>query len=381
MDSKQKYSLFQKSKHFCTAPWNLLYVDVTGSIRSCTAGGNLGDPSKQTLQQILSNKKYQDLRKNILADKVTDNCKECLTRENISSAGKYTGLRNHYNTLGIHSSVDYTDTKQFKLSALDLHWSSLCDLKCVTCWAVQSSSIAREQNKPINHTPPKIANEIIDYVVKNQSELKEIYMSGGEPTLIKYNLKLLKQIEKRSDLLIRVNTNMQWRQDNQVLKEILKFPNVLFTCSIDGMGEEFNYIRRGGNWNTTLKNIKFLQSHSNVEIRANTVFFVLTAQRIPQIIDYFMEEIGSIDHTINQCSMGQYHLRSRNLPSNIKEEVRESLERTFEKYKDNLNIAGNITNCLRELDNKASSDVYKEYFDNIDKLQGSDWRKLYPELT
>ena len=94
-----------------------------------------------------------------------------------------------------------------------------------------------------------------------------------------------------------------------------------------------------------------------------------------------MEEIGSIDHTINQCSMGQYHLRSRNLPSNIKEEVRESLKRTFEKYKDNLNIAGNITNCLRELDNNASSDGYKEYFDNIDKLQGSNWRKLYPELT
>ena len=257
MDAKQKYNLFQKTKHFCTAPWNLLYVDVTGSIRSCNAGDFLGDPSKQSLQQILSNKKYQDLRKNILDDKVTDNCKNCLKKENISSAGKYTGLRNYYNKLSIHSSVDYSDTKQFKLSALDLHWSSLCNLKCVTCWAVQSSSIAREQNKPINHTPPKIANEIIDYVVKNQSELKEIYMSGGEPTLIKYNLKLLKKIEKRSDLLIRVNTNMQWRQDNQVLKEILKFPNVLFTCSIDGMGEEFNYIRRGGNWNTTLKNKNF----------------------------------------------------------------------------------------------------------------------------
>ena len=381
MDAKQKYNLFRKTKHFCTAPWNLLYVGVKGDIRSCTEGNILGDPTKQSIENILTNFNYQDLRKDILEDKITNNCKDCLQKENISSAGKYTGLRNHYNSLGIKSSVDYLDIKKFKLSALDLHWSSLCDLKCVTCWAVQSSSIAREENKPVNHTPPKVANEIIDYVVQNQSELKEIYMSGGEPTLIKYNLKLLKQIDKRSDLIIRVNTNMQWKQNNQVLKEILKFPNVLVTCSIDGMGEEFNYIRRGGDWKTTMANIKFLQSHSNVDLRANTVFFVLTAQRIHQIIDFFMEEIGSIDHTINQIVMGQYHLRSRNLPIDIKNKVRENLTKSFNKYKDNLNIAGNITNCLKELDNKATSDGYKEHFDKIDRLQGSNWRKLYPELT
>ena len=381
MDSKQKYNLFQKTKHFCTAPWNLLYVDVDGSIQSCTNGIFFGHPKKQSLQQILSNKKFTDLRKNILNDKITDNCRNCLKSENNSSAGEFKGLRNHYNKLGVKSSVDYSDSKAFKLSALDLHWSSLCDLKCVTCWAVQSSSIAREQNKPVNHTPPAIANEIIDYVVKNQSELKEIYLSGGEPTLIKYNLKLLQQIEKRQDLQIRINSNMQFKQNNPVLQEVLKFPNVLFTCSIDGIGEKFNYIRRGGSWNKTIENIKFLQDHPNVDLRANTVFFVLTAQEICEIIDYFMEDVGSIDHTINQIAMGHPYLRCRNLPENIKESVRDNLSKTFIKYKSNLNIAGNIKRCLLELDEAGSSEQYKSYFDRIDSFQGTDWRKLYPELT
>jgi len=382
MDPKQKYQLFKQQKRFCTAPWNLLYVGVDGSLKSCTAGEGLFENlTTKNLQQTLSNKKYQQLRKDIFEDKITDNCKSCLKKENISSAGTYTGLRNHYNKLGIHSSVDYSDTKQFKLTALDLHWSSLCDLKCVTCWAVQSSSIAREENKPVNHTPPAVANHIIEYVVSNQSELKEIYMSGGEPTLIKHNLKLLKQIEKRDDLQIRVNSNMQWQQNNAILQEILKFPNVLFTCSVDGMGDKFNYIRRGGNWDKTLANIKFLKAHSNVKLRANTVFFVLTAQELPAIIDYFMEEIGSIDHTVNQLSMGQDRLRCRNLPNKIKNTVREQLNKTFLKYENNLNIAGNIKNCLIELDHNHDSDEYKKYFDKIDVLQGSNWRKLYPELT
>ena len=380
MDPKQKYQLFTKHKHFCTAPWNVLYIGVNGNIKSCTAGYTMGDLKEHNITEILNNKNFKLLRKEILADKITDNCKNCLMSENTSSAGDYKGLRNHYNGLGVHSSVDYKDVSKFKLSALDLHWSSVCDLKCVTCWAGQSSSIAREQNKPVNHTPTEVADKIIEFVTANQSELKEIYLSGGEPTLIKYNLKLLKQIEKRPDLSIRVNTNMQWKQDNKIGQEILKFPNVLFTCSIDGTGEKFNYIRRGGNWNRTLSNIKFLQGQSNVDIRANTVFFVLTAQQLPEIIDYFMEEIGSVDHTINPCGMGQYHLRCRNLPGEIKNSVRENLNSTFNKYKNNLSIAGNIKNCLLELDNDGSSAEYKEYFDKIDILQGSNWRKLYPEL-
>lgn len=381
MDPKKKYQLFKKHKHFCAAPWNLLYVGVNGNVSSCTHGNTMGQLQEHDIAEILSNKTFKSLRQEILKDNITNNCRSCLKRENISSAGNFTGIRNHYNGLGVHSSVNYTDVSKFELSALDLHWSSICDLKCVTCWAGQSSSIAREQNKPVNHTPTKVANQIIDFVTANQSGLKEIYLSGGEPTLIKYNLKLLKQIKKRPDLIIRVNTNMQWDQDNKVVQEILKFPNVLFTCSIDGTGEKFEYIRRGANWNKTLSNIKFLQSQPNVDIRANTVFFVLTAQQLPEIIDYFMEEIGSVDHTINPCGMGQYHLRCRNLSNEIKSLVRKNLNNTFEKYKHNLNIAGNLKNCLLELDNEGSSNEYMKYFDDIDILQGSDWRKLYPELT
>ena len=91
-------------------------------------------------------------------------------------------------------------------------------------------------------------------------------------------------------------------------------------------------------------------------MRANTVFFVLTAQELPAIIDYFMDEVGSIDHTVNQLAMGQDRLRCRNLPDEIKNTVREQLNQTFLKYEDNLNIAGNIKNCLIELDNDHDSD-------------------------
>jgi hypothetical protein len=115
-------------------------------------------------------------------------------------------------------------------------------------------------------------------------------------------------------------------------------------------------------------------------LRANTVFFVLTAQELPDIIDYFMQEIGAIDHTINQVSMGQEKLRCRNLPIQIKQQVKTRLQDYLVKYSDNLNISGNIKNCLVELEHDSIDD-YRQYFDDIDLLQGSNWRNLYPELT
>ena len=94
-----------------------------------------------------------------------------------------------------------------------------------------------------------------------------------------------------------------------------------------------------------------------------------------------MEEIGSIDHTVNQLAMGQDHLRCRNLPMDIKTKVKENLNTLFKKYENNLSIAGNLQNCLLELDNDSDGDQYKAYFDGIDSRRGTNWRDLYPELT
>ena len=380
IDPKKKFHLFATNKYFCVAPWNLLYVQMDGSINVCTRGKSFGNANTHTIEEIVSNVKYQELKSQILNDEITDHCRRCINFDNKNPAGKYQGLRTNYNKLSKHSSIDYYDTTKFKLTAVDLHWSSVCDLKCVTCWAGQSSSIAKEQNIPVRHTPTKTADKIIDFISDNQDELREIYLSGGEPTLIKHNLRLLKKIKKSDDLLIRVNSNLQWDKDNnEILKEILKFPKVMFTCSVDGIGEKFNYARRGGNWQKFIDNFDFLQNQSNVDTRTNTVFFVLTAQELPEILDYFYKR-NVYDHTINQCSMGQDHLRCRNLPDEIKSKVIKNLESCLVKYKDNLNTCGCIKNCLTELNNPKTDD-YHDHFDKIDLLQGSNWRKLYPELV
>ena len=137
--------------------------------------------------------------------------------------------------------IDYDNLTEFKLQGIDLHWSSICDLKCITCWSNQSSSIAKEEGKEILHTPVEQADKLIDYIVSNQETLKEIYLSGGEPTLIKHNLRLLKKLRRDLSFQIRINTNMMYDTDNQIIKELQEFPNVLFTVSADAMNERFRW--------------------------------------------------------------------------------------------------------------------------------------------
>ena len=354
---------------------------MDGKIKTCTKGGITGDLNTHSIEDILHNKEYTNLKRNILKDEKTTNCKNCIKLENIDESQEhYSFLRNNYNSLFKNNEVDYFDCDEFVLGGLDLHWSSVCDLKCVTCWAGQSSSIAKEQGKPVVHTPKHIADKFIEYVEKHQNTLKEVYLSGGEPTLINHNLRLLQKLEKRSDLQIRVNSNLMWNTNNQILQEILKFPNVLFTCSADGLQEKFEYIRRGASWKTFVDNLNFLKDKSNVEIRVNSVFFILQSYNLLDTIQYFDNNFGISNFTINQCGMGHTYLRCRNLSDYAKDKTKKTLLRAKEIYQNNANLVGQLNNCLKELQNPGTEE-YKHYLDNIDKIQKSNWRKTFKDLT
>jgi organic radical activating enzyme len=382
IDYKTKFKLFKTSKNFCSVPWNLFFVWVDGQIKTCTLGkeyfGNIHDTD---VKQILKSPEIGHIKSNMLIDAPNKNCQTCIGLENAGNEVKSYGyLRNMYNEKFLSQDVDYNNTEEFVFSAVDLHWSSLCDLKCVTCWAKQSSSLALEQGLPVQHTKTEKALEVIETIVTNQHTLKEVYLSGGEPTLIKYNLKLLSQLDKRSDLLIRVNTNMMWNQDNAIVQEILKFPNVMFTCSADNTNQRFEYIRRGANWSKFTNNLKFLCDQPNVQVRVNTVFFVCTAMDMLATFEYFNSNYKITDFTINQCSMGHDYLRSRNLAQPIKDKIIAQLEQAKITYNTNLNLIGQFNNCINELLQPRTQD-YLPYFKDIDQKAGTSFELIFPELV
>lgn len=376
MDPKKKFFLFKQSKHFCSVPWNQIKINTDGVVTTCTLGHDDLSNVSDDFNDIIQHPKLQDIRTTLVNDQLPTNCETCQSREHAESDYKF--LRNHYNSMFVRKDIDYLDPTQFKLNAIDLHWSSVCDLKCITCWHKQSSSIAKEENKPILHTPTDKADKIIDHLVENQFELEEIYMSGGEPTLINHNLRLLKRLDKNIDAVLRINSNMMFDKDNKVIEEILKFKNVMFTISVDGMEDRYNYIRRGANWTRLLENLSGIRK-THAKCRMNSVFFVGTASSMIDTHLFFRDNFGIDDFTINQESMEHPEIWCRNLPDDLKESITRDMEDYMESNDGNINLKGQLLNCLEEI--KQPQELsYVEFFDAVDARAGTNWREVFPEL-
>lgn len=381
MDPKRKFFLFKQAKHFCSVPWNHFKVNTEGSVSTCVNGEKiLGNLEENYIEQILSNPILEKIKQNLSDDISDDNCKFCQSFENnINTDNEYRFLRELYNPMFKSADIDYDNLTGFKLQGIDLHWSSICDLKCITCWSNQSSSIAVEEGKEILHTSNESADKLIDYIVSNQETLKEIYLSGGEPTLIKHNLRLLKKLRRDLKFQIRINTNMMYEPDNQIIKELHEFPNVFFTISSDSMGKRFNYIRRGADWDKFIKNLNEL-SKKHFTWRLNSVFFVGSALYLSDTQKFFIENYGFDDFTINQCHMDHDDLRCRNLPPEIKDKVLEKLTTHQNAHNQNYNLVGQLNNCITEIHQNGRPN-YQNYFETIDRKAGTEWTKTFPELV
>lgn len=379
MNYKKKFYLFKQAKNFCAVPWNHFKVNMNGDITTCTFGTETFDNLVDNdIGNILQSSSLRNIRQDLYNDKKIKNCQVCNSYENITDHTKYHYLKDLYNPMFIKSSVNYENNQDFILSGIDLHWSSLCNLKCITCWAKQSSSIAVEQGVPVLHTANKEAEKIISFVVQNQDNLKEVYLSGGEPTLIKHNLQLLTKLNKRQELQIRINTNMMFDDDNQIINELKKFPNVIITVSADSTEEKFNYIRRGADWKILVQNIQKLQKY-HFKWRINSTFFVCTAFNLLETFDFFWNQFGINDFTINQLQMDHSDIRARNLPDKIKKICQEKYLNIINNSSNDKNLVGQLVNCINELEN-PSSESYIPYLDGIDKKVDKNWKQIFPEL-
>jgi organic radical activating enzyme len=298
IDPKKKYNLFRQNKNFCVVPWTNFELYTNGDVRTCSVGGTrLGNINKTSIHDILAGDKLTNIRKNMLDNKADKNCTWCVHRTIEDDNFSY--LRDHYNSRLIDEDIDYLDTNNFDLRFIDLHWSNICNLRCIMCWPQQSSLIAKDQKVITASVDKKNINTIIDMIKQNQKNLKEIYLSGGEPFYIPYNTLLLDQLEN-TNIPLRINTNMHWKKNNKLFKILTKkFKNVQLTMSVDALGDKFDYIRNGANWNRFISNLQYVRDNTDFEIRINSIFSVMNAIDIDKVVNFFYHDQKIKDITIN----------------------------------------------------------------------------------
>jgi pyruvate-formate lyase-activating enzyme len=377
---KKKFFLFKQSNHFCSVPWNHIEVYTDGTVKTCSRGMPYDSLFDKDFHSITSGSDFlKELRTTLVNDRPHENCVSCY---NLSTKQEHADLRNHYNSLFKTVDVDYENNLEFKLNGVDLHWDNTCNLKCIYCNPGQSSSIAQEQKITFQKPRPQHLEETVDLIIKNQWDFKEIYLSGGEPMLIKYNYDLLQRLEN-VDIPIRINSNLtQVRDSNKFYNEIKRFRNVLWTISGEAAGDRFNYIRHGANWNDFLQSVEKVKDLGH-NIRLNSVWFLGSMTSIFENIEFFATEYNVKDITINQLTGHPYFL-VRNAPDHLKQTAREQIKNLLEsgliEYQSNSYY--NIARCVKELDLPVEdAEGYKDYLDSLDKIRGTNWRSVFTELV
>jgi hypothetical protein len=211
--------------------------------------------------------------------------------------------------------------------------------------------------------------------------MKEIYLSGGDPLLIKHNARMLSRITN-VDLPIRINSNISMISPNNVVfAELQRFRQVLWTISADNQGARFEYTRHGSDWNQFVQNLKLLKQ-SGHQTRLNMVWFVGNVWDFADTVADFVQQYGITDITVNQLESHEY-LRARHAPAAVKQQALIALDQLLKSgmVTDKSNAWYNIARCQRELMIDSDQQEYANYFDRLDGLRGTDWRMTFPELV
>jgi sulfatase maturation enzyme AslB (radical SAM superfamily) len=178
------------------------------------------------------------------------------------------------------------------ITHVDLRFGNSCNLKCISCWPTSSSSIGYESIEmaeqgivplfQINQESAQVNwydEKYLEYF--NSLPLKEIYMTGGEPMMVKNLSKFLDSLD--SQIVLRFNTNATINNP-QLINSLKRFSKVIMSCSVDAVGKRNDYIRFGSTWSTVENNVKQYQDLFQLDI--NPCISVLNAAYYDETLEW-----------------------------------------------------------------------------------------------
>lgn len=323
-------------KKFCILPWVNLNTNPNGNVKLCCSiamdhfvGKDDGRPfnlGHDDIEDIWNVYYMQNVRNLHRQNNGAKDCQDCYNIEKVSGHSPRKGqnllwverknkdkdLSNYLED--VSKEELYSNAEMLPIS-LELRLGNQCNLKCVTCWGM-SSSLIHDERKEMLRSGLLFQNNLgwlqnrwqeeVDHVDKADvtewyetetfyknfrkmaPKLRRLYTTGGEPTLIKSNYRMLEELIEVGNTGCRIEFTSNMTTWNPKFYEALsQFDNVEIQMSIDGIGPVAEYIRYGTEWNKVKENVfKVVQMAStrpNWRVVCYTVLQALNYQHMTEI--------------------------------------------------------------------------------------------------
>jgi sulfatase maturation enzyme AslB (radical SAM superfamily) len=294
------------SNTFCILPWINISVDPDGSVKPCCIStdyitkntGQKYNLGYDRIDTIVNSSDFIKIRQDMIDGKPISGCKQCYTQE--ASGGK--SQRMLHNTQWMVPDKSYHEVIEPVIEYFDLRFGNMCNLSCRSCFPGYSSQMAKdvESNEQLTKFHPILTEDLNQwYTTETYREniegqfdnIRQLYITGGEPTIIQENYKLLEsliQSGKHSNITLLINTNMTNLQGKWV--DLLKqFKSVILFPSVDGVGDMQEYLRYPSNWEQIERNFSALIGLNlpNVQIRPTPVIQIANLNKIVDLFEYY----------------------------------------------------------------------------------------------
>ena len=303
------------------------------------------------------------------------NCRICIQAEN---SGLYSYRQASFNWMtGAGNGIEF----------LTVAVNKKCNLACVSCDAGASSYWYQENNRhnvvqPINiqklHAEDregKTTKQFLDLLEKQDlSSLKYIKFGGGEPLMSDTHLKILKLINNPENVTLQYTSNFSIMPTVEVLEQWEKFKLVKWVASLDGIGEQFSFLRWPYDW----KNLNSFVKKA-IQLVPGNVMFGVEHTLNPLNVFYFdkFQKWFYTHFAVNRYgdpSDLNLHLCNGNL--GIEQTPPELRKIILDKF----GPEHSVVKMLQQTSYPGNTKNIVNYLDQIDSWRNLQWRKIFPEV-
>ena len=419
---------FTEYKNLCIIPFVHISSKPDGRLRLCAKSPQeFSEPhlkkgfflGRNTLNEIWNSKSLRDIRLKMLKGEKLDICSKCWKLEKVGRRSKRIKdnekFLNKYKDRLLEAEKNHGFLSK-KPVYLDLRLGNHCNLKCRTCNPLFSSLWYKELKK-YEHENPLIPENVNFNTLNSMKEFKKdwykttvmhdmieeispdlelVYISGGEPFLIKEHEMFLDQFIKRGfqkNIQINLNTNLTYLNQS-MLKKLSLFKKVLFMPSIDAYGKRNDWLRSPSRFSRIERNFKeILNLPENVEIIIHctvSVFNVLYLHKLLEWLNDILKESSTQRqvHCVIETIFAPVEQHVSVLPRSLKKQAIKNLEKIRQNYKklffkDTIIGLINILKTSME-DTQETIQLRKQLkkeIQVIDKWRGENFFSVFPEFV
>lgn len=391
---------------FCILPWVQVSIRPDGSVRPCSwctdvyrmENNNKYRIYEHHIDEILTSKSAKEFKKNIINGQWNNSCIRCKEAEKSGIKSRRQQELQNKKYQEIKEQVLKGNNVDSYPLFVDFRPSNYCNIACITCDHISSSKIYSQikkhpvlknyyyWNRPSGVTTTKLTPMYFENLNQLLSKSEVVYLTGGEPTIIAENWKILENLIKsrKTNVEVRMSINLTYITQKQI--EILNcFKSLQLYFSIDSVGREIEYIRYPSKWTTIEKNLEHVMTNIRKN-QADCLYITPTVSifnifSLGKILDWYsLLEYSNLGIRFYALLHDPRHFSIKHLPVHLKQKASEYLTSLINKYPKHKE---QLSRPLMYLNLNGDPNIFfeaKRYIDLIDSTRNIKFSEVFPDM-